>query len=137
MTSNIEIVQSLYAAFAAGDREGMRAGLSQDVQYREPDYTGDGGVYNGRDAVIAHLLEGDPLVEDYRLDVVDMLTSEHRVAIVAVTSGLRGGKPIRNEFVQVVTLEGDQVSAIRNYMWDPQTLRDLMAASPGAGVVAA
>jgi len=137
MTSNIEIVQSLYAAFAAGDREGVRAGLSQDVQYREPDYTGDGGVYNGRDAVIAHLLEGDPLVEDYRLDVVDMLTSEHRVAIVAVTSGLRGGQPIRNEFVQVVTLEGDQVSAIRNYMWDPQTLRDLMAASPGPGVVAA
>jgi len=131
MTSNIEIVQSLYAAFAVGDREGVRAGLSQDVQYREPDYTGDGGVYNGRDAVIAHLLEGDPLVEDYRLDVVDMLTSEHRVAIVAVTSGLRGGQPIRNEFVQVVTLEGDQVSAIRNYMWDPQTLRDLMAASPG------
>jgi hypothetical protein len=39
--------------------------------------------------------------------------------------------------VQVVTLEGDQVSAIRNYMWDPQTLRDLMAASPGPGVVAA
>jgi ketosteroid isomerase-like protein len=137
MTSNIELVQSLYAAFAAGDREGVRAGLSQDVQYREPDYTGDGGVYSGRDAVIAHLLEGDPLVEDYRLDVVDMLTSEHRVAIVAVTSGLRGGQPIRNEFVQVVTLEGDQVSAIRNYMWDPQTLRDLMAASPGPGVVAA
>ena len=137
MASNIEVVRSLYAAFAAGDREGVRAGLSQDVQYREPDYTGDGGVYNGRDAVIAHLLEGDPLVEDYRLDVVDMLTSEHRVAIVAVTSGLRGGQPIRNEFVQVVTLEGDQVSAIRNYMWDPQTLRDLMAASPGPGVVAA
>ena len=87
--------------------------------------------------MIAHLLEGDPLVEDYRLDVVDMLTSERRVAIVAVTSGLRGGQPIRNEFVQVVTLEGDQVSAIRNYMWDPQTLRDLMAASPGPGVVAA
>ena len=135
MTSNIEIVQSLYAAFAAGDREGVRAGLSEDVQYREPDYTGDGGVYTGPDAVIAHLLDGDPLVEDYRLDVVDMLTSEHRVAVVAVTSGLRGGAPIRNEFVQVVTLEGDRVSAIRNYMWDPQNLRDVMASSPEPGVV--
>ena len=66
-----------------------------------------------------------------------MLTSEHRVAVVAVTSGLRGGAPIRNEFVQVVTLQGGRVSAIRNYMWDPQNLRDVMASSPEPGVVPA
>lgn len=137
MTSNIEIVQSLYAAFAAGDREGIRAGLSEDVQYREPNYTGDGGVYVGRDAVIAHLLEGDPLVEDYHLDVVDMLASEQRVAIVAVTSGVRGGQAIRNEFVQVMTLEGDQVSAVRNYMWDPQALREAIESLPAPGAVPA
>ena len=41
---------------------------------REPEYQGDGGSYVACDAVISHLLEGEPLVENSRLDVVDMRT---------------------------------------------------------------
>lgn len=76
--------------------------------------------------MISHLLEGEPLVENSRLDVVDMPASEQRVAIVAVTSGTRNGRTITNEFVQVVTLRDDKVSEVRNYLWDPQALPDAM-----------
>lgn len=92
----------------------------------EPEYQGDGGSYVACDAVISHLLEGEPLVENSRLDVVDMPASEQRVAIVAVTSGTRNGRTITNEFVQVVTLRDDKVSEVRNYLWDPQALPDAM-----------
>ena len=126
MATNIETVQAMYGAFMSGDTDGLRAQLADDVVWREPEYQGDGGRYVGRDAVISHLLDGEPLVENYRLDVVDMLASEQRVAIVAVTSGTRNGRTITNEFVQVVTLRDDKVSEVRNYLWDPQALRDAM-----------
>lgn len=127
MSANIEIVQQLYGAFMQGDIDGVRARLTPDVQWREPDYQGDGGEYTGPDAVIAHLFEGEPLIDDYRLDIVDMLASEERVAIVAATSGTRDGHPIVNEYVQLVTVDDGRVSAVRNYCWDPQALREIFA----------
>ena len=127
MTTNIEVVQALYAAYAGGDPDALRGRLQDDVVWREPDYQGDGGSYRGRDAVVAHLFEGEPLVDDYRLDVVDMLASEQRVAIVATTSGTRNGRPVSNDFVQVIRVDGGKVCEVRNYLWDPQGLRDAMA----------
>lgn len=129
MPANIEIVQQLYGAFMQGDLEGVRALLSPDVHWREPDYQGDGGEYSGPDDVIAHLFEGEPLVEDYRMDIVDMLESEQRVAIVAATSGIRDGRPITNEYIQLVTIDDGRVSAVRNYCWDPAALRELFITS--------
>lgn len=130
MSTNIEIVQQLYGAFMQGDVDGVRARLSPDVEWREPDYQGDGGTYAGPDEVIAHLFEGEPLVENYRLDIVDMLESSQRVAIVAATSGTRDGRQITNEYVQLVTIDNGQVSAVRNYCWDPRSLREFFAPDP-------
>ncbi|MBD3941437.1 nuclear transport factor 2 family protein [Microbacterium sp. NEAU-LLC] len=130
MASNIEIVQQLYGAFMQGDIDGVRDRLSADVEWREPAYQGDGGAYTGPDDVIAHLFEGEPVVEDYRLEIVDMLASDHRVAIVAATSGTRDGRPLTNEYIQLVTIADGRVSAVRNYCWDPQALREFFAPAP-------
>jgi len=128
MDANIELVQHLYGAFMQGDREAVRAAVSPDVTFSAPGSSAVSGTWRGADAVIEHLFEGDPLVEDYRLDVVDMLASDTRVAVIATTSGLRDGRRIVNDFVQVLTIAEGRVAEVRNYAFDLAGLEEALSA---------
>src|SRR5262245_35275641 len=115
---NIALVQQLYAAFMQMDRDALMAAMTPDITFDAPGSSPASGSWRGREDVIAHLTEGDPLVEDYGLEVVDMLASDERVAVIAITSGVRAGRQIRNEFVQVLRIEDGRVAEIRNYPFD-------------------
>src|SRR4051794_4375788 len=95
---NIDLVAGLYGAYMTGDRDAVLAALSPDVVWRN---AGEANAIRGPQAVLDHLL-GEDHMDDYQLDVVDMLASDDRVAIVASTSGRRGDARIVNDFVQVV-----------------------------------
>ena len=63
-------------------------------------------------------------MDDYSLEVVDMLASDERVAIIARTSGSRGTERIVNDFVQVIRLEDGRVSEVWNYYWDQRAIAE-------------
>ena len=65
-------------------------------------------------------------MDDYGLEVVDMLASDERVAVIARTSGRRGTQRIVNDFVQVVRLVEDRVSEVWNYYWDQRAPAEFM-----------
>jgi len=122
---NIDLVQGLYAAYMSGDRERVVAAFAPDVRWHNSGYDATAGTLDGVPAVLEYLM-GENHVDDYALEVVDILASDERVAVIARTSGRRGTQRIVNDYVQVVRLERDRVSEVWNYYWDQRALAEFM-----------
>lgn len=125
---NIDFVQGLYAAYLRGDREQVTAALAPDIHWHNSGYDAYAGTVEGIPAVLDYLM-GEDHLEDYRLEVVDMLASDERVAIVARASGRRGTRHVTNDFVQVVRLHDGRVAEVWNYNWDQRTLAEVFPAA--------
>ena len=122
---NIELVQGLYAAYMGGDRERVAAAFAPDVQWHNSGYDATSGTMVGVEAVLGYLM-GENHMEDYSLEVFDMLASDERIAIIARTSGRRGTERIVNDFVQVIRLADGRVSEVWNYYWDQRAIAEFM-----------
>jgi uncharacterized protein len=122
---NIDLVQGLYGAYLGGDTERVAAAFAPDVRWHNSGYDATAGTLEGVPAVLGYLMNGDHL-DDYRLEVVDMLASDERVAVIARTSGRRGTHAIVNDFVQVIRFVDGRVSEVWNYNWDQRALAELM-----------
>ena len=122
---NVDLVLGAYASYMNGDRDAVVAALSPDIRWHNSGYDPTAGTLEGPDAVLDHLL-GDDHMEDYELDLVDVLASDHRVAIIATTSGRRGTTPFTNNFVQVVRVEDGRLAEVWNYYWDQRALAEFM-----------
>ena len=125
---NIDLVQRIYAAYMAGDRDTVAASFVPDVRWHNSGFDATAGDLDGIPAVLDYLM-GTDHVEDYDLQVTDMLASEERVAIIARTSGRIGGRPIANDFVQVIRIVDGRVTEVWNYNWDQRGLAELMPAA--------
>src|SRR5690349_18526618 len=110
-----------------GDADTLRGAFAPDVRLDVSGYDRTAGIYEGIDAVLGYFFADDHM-DDYGLEVVDMLASDERVAVIAKSSGRRGERSIVNDFVQVIVLRDGKVAAIRNYAWDPNAVADFMAA---------
>ena len=122
---NIDLVQGLYTAYMSGDRERVASAFAPDVRWHNSGYDATAGTLDGVPAVLGYLM-GENHVDDYALEVVDILASDERVAVIARTSGRRGTQQIVNDFVQVIRLEKDRVSEVWNYYWDQRALAEFM-----------
>ena len=122
---NIDLVQGLYAAYMSGDRERVVAAFAPDVRWHNSGYDATAGTLDGVPAVLGYLM-GENHMDDYALEVVDILASDERVAVIARTSGRRGTQQIVNDFVQVIRLEKDRVSEVWNYYWDQRAIAEFM-----------
>jgi ketosteroid isomerase-like protein len=122
---NIDLVLGVYGAYMNGDRDVVLAALAPDVRWHNSGTDPTAGTLEGPAAVLDHLL-GDDHMADYRLDVVDVLASDQRVAIVAAASGRRGEATITNEFVQLVRVADGKVAEVWNYYWDQAGLAAFM-----------
>jgi uncharacterized protein len=114
---NVEVVQRLYAAFREGDGARITAALSPDVTWHSSGTDETSGTFNGRDEVLGHLFGGAPM-DAYDLEVVDVLTSEERVAVLARTSARRGEHRLVGDFVQVLRVAVGAVVEVWDYKWD-------------------
>jgi uncharacterized protein len=123
---NIELVQSVYAAYMAGDREAVVAAFDPDVRWHNSGFDSTSGTLTGVDAVLGYLM-GENHMDDYRLDVTDMLASDQRVAIVAQTSGRRGDQRLVNDFVQLLRVENGRIVEVHNYYWDQRAVAEFLA----------
>jgi len=123
---NIELVMNLYGAFMSGDSDTIGAALSPDITWHNSGSDPTAGDHHGVPAVLAYLGAEDHM-DDYGLDVVDMLASDTRVAIIAKASGRRGTTPFTNEFVQVIEVHDGVVTEVWNYNWDQAGLAEFMS----------
>jgi ketosteroid isomerase-like protein len=69
----------------------------------------------------------DNHMDDYALDVVDMLGSDDRVAVVARTTGRRGDARIQNDFIQLIEIRDGRIVEVWNYVWDQRAIAEFMA----------
>ena len=81
------------------------------------------GDLEGVDQVLGYLF-ADNHLEDYRLEVVDILASDERVAVIARTTGRAGDRSVTNDFVQVIRVADGRVSEVWNYHWDQRALAE-------------
>jgi len=125
---NLVLVQGLYAAYMAGDRSAVAAAMTPNIRWHNSGFDPTSGTYEGIEGVLGFLMAENHL-EDYALEVVDMLSSDERVAVIARTTGRRGSNRIVNDFVQVIRLEDHRVSEVWNYYWDQRGLAQLMSAA--------
>jgi len=125
--ANIELVQRVYGAYMQGDREAVRAAFDPGIRWHNSGYDPTAGTLDGPDAVLAYLM-GENHMEDYRLEVIDMLASDERVAVVAKTSGRIGDRALVNQFVQLLHLRDGRVVEVWNYNWDQRGLAEAFAA---------
>jgi ketosteroid isomerase-like protein len=123
---NVALVQSVYGAFAAGDRDVVIAALDSDIRWHNSGSDATSGTLVGVEAVMDYLM-GENHMDDYRLEVTDMLASDARVAVVAQTTGRRGDRRIVNDFVQLLRIEDGRVVEVHNYTWDQRAVAEFMA----------
>ena len=125
---NIALVQGLYAAYMQGDRDAVRAALEPDIRWHNSGFDPTSGTLEGPDAVLAYLM-GENHMEDYSLEVTDMLASDERVAIVARTTGRLGERRLVNDFVQLMHIRDGRVHEMFNYYWDQRAVAEAFAAA--------
>ena len=123
--SNVDLVQRLYGAYLAGDRAAMTDSFSPDIRWHNSGFDASAGDLEGVDQVFGYLFATNHL-EDYRLDVVDVLASDERVAVVARTSGRIGERQLTNEFVQLIRVSDGRIDEVWNYNWDQRALAEAM-----------
>ena len=123
--SNVDLVQRLYSAYLSGDRATMTEAFSPDVRWHNSGFDASAGDLEGVDQVFGYLFATNHL-EDYRLDVVDVLASDERVAVVARTSGRIGEQQLTNEFVQLIRVSDGRIDEVWNYNWDQRALAEAM-----------
>ncbi len=123
---NIELIQRVYSAFMAGDREGVTGLLAPDILWHNSGFDPTAGTYRGVAEVLGYLM-GENHMEDFALEVVDTLASDERVALVARSSGRRGDKTIVNDFVQVARIADGRVAEVWNYVWDQRGVAAFMS----------
>ena len=102
--ANVELVQRVYGAYMRGDREAVRAAFDPGIRWHNSGYDPTAGTLEGPDAVLAYLM-GENHIEDYRLEVIDMLASDERVAVVAKTSGRIRDQAVIVEAVDIIARE--------------------------------
>ena len=125
---NIDLVKGIYAAYMGGDREHVTASLAPDIRWHNSGHDALSGTIEGVPAVLDYLMGADHM-EDYHLEVVDMLASDDRVAIIGRASGRVGSRPLTNDFVQVVRLEDGRAAEVWNYNWDQRAIAELFPAA--------
>ena len=114
---NIDLVRRAYAAFLSGDRSVLEDTFAPDIRWHQSGFDATSGDYVGFDAVLGHLWADDHL-EDFGMEVIDMLANDDRVVVIARSTGRVGERWMTNDFVQVIRIEGGRVVEAWVYQWD-------------------
>lgn len=114
---NVEVVERLYAAFREGDGGTITSALAPDVVWHSSGTDESSGTFHGREEVLGHLF-GGAAMDEFDLEVVDVLTSHERVAVVARSRMRRGEHRHVGDFVQVLRIADGAVVEVWDYKWD-------------------
>jgi ketosteroid isomerase-like protein len=120
VAENLELVRRGFAAFSAGDIDGLSAMLSPDVVHSVPGSSDLSGAHKGRPNVLA--LYGQ-LVErsagSIRVELEDVLSDGgDRVVAILMATAERDGKSLAAREVLLFTIAGDTIAEIQDFFSD-------------------
>src|SRR2546428_13711608 len=89
---NAALVERLYAAFDAGDREALKKLIAEDAEWHVPGSTEISGAHRGHEAIFASLAElAEMSGGTIRAELIDVLASDmHAAAYAAANAASRG-----------------------------------------------
>ena len=125
---NIELVQGIHAAFGAGDRDAVAAGLDPEIRWHNSGHDPLSGTLVGVEAVLDFVI-GENHMDDFQMHVTVMLASDERVAVVARTTGRLGSRSLVNNFVHIIRIADGRIAEVHNYTWDQRAVAEFLAAS--------
>jgi uncharacterized protein len=110
--NNVDVVRAIYDAFARGDVDAVFAAMEPDIEWDESEGMPYGGVYRGRDAIVANVFT--PILADvagFTAMPDEILPLDERRVL---TRGRHGGQGVKGvvdaKFVHIWTLTNDRVS---------------------------
>ena len=117
--ANVELVQSIYAAFARRDIPAIVQMLSPDVVWGEPSnpFNPAGGVRHGHDGFLEWVEIGRRSEDILVLEPRKMLVDDDSVAVVGFMRcrAIATGKEYQSDFVHVVTFDGGKVTRFQEF----------------------
>lgn len=136
--TNLEIVQSMYAAFGRGDADTFMSHLHDDVRWEQWDSNEAQRAAvpyllprNGKASVPGFLAAAGGL-EMHDLRVLSFLANENQVAVeVEIEFTVKAtGKRLRDQELHLWTLAGGKVTRLRHYI---DTAKHIAANEPAGG----
>ena len=116
---NLEIVRSLYAAFAERRIEAILALLSPEVEWGEPDnpHNPTAGMHRGHDGFLEWADIGRRSEEITALEPRKMLVDVDSVAVVGFQRcrAVATGKVYESDFVHLITLHDGKVTKFQEF----------------------
>jgi ketosteroid isomerase-like protein len=109
---NVEIVRSMYAAYAADDYQASLGAYSEDCVWDDTQYRPDGAVHLGREALTVLVVAWRAAWSEYELEVESLVdAADGRVAVVLreKVRGRGGGVEITNRYGQVFTVREGKI----------------------------
>jgi uncharacterized protein len=110
--ANVELVRGVYDAFARGDVDAVFAAMTPEIEWDESEGMPYGGVYHGRDAIVANVFR--PIladVEGFTADPDEILPlDDTRVIARGRHGGTGAAGPVDARFVHIWTVSDGRVS---------------------------
>ena len=92
---NIALMRKGYEAFSQGDMDTVRGLFDPDIVWHSPGQSSISGDHTGADSVLAHFGKlATETAGTYRVEVVEMLSSDERVVVIQHSNAARKGKTI-------------------------------------------
>jgi ketosteroid isomerase-like protein len=120
--ADIAVVRTGFETFARGDLPGFAELFEPDAtwNHRNPDRLG--GVHQGRDEIVAFIVESGKLTAGTLRAVPEsvMADGEGRVAVLVRVSGSRpDGRSFDNPQILLFRVEGEHVRSVDQFVGDP------------------
>src|SRR2546428_6445373 len=103
---NAALVERLYAAFDAGDREALKKLIAEDAVWHVPGSTEISGDHRGHEAIFAYLAKLAELSGGtFRAELIDVLASDMHAAALAAAIGERRDRALEQTYLPFLPTE--------------------------------
>jgi uncharacterized protein len=121
MSAQAAVVRTLYAAFAARDRDALTRLIAEDAAWIVPGGSPIAGTYRGHEAILAYFAELARLsAGTFRAELVDVLAGSGReVAALARATGSRDGRSYEGRYLLLCDVSDGRVTRAVLFNEDP------------------
>jgi ketosteroid isomerase-like protein len=113
----------LWMATAKGDAEALRSVFDPDVVWLSFNAGDLSGEIHGVDDLLAWLARSGELVEEMRIDLIDIFASDRGAVIHYDLYAERSGRTVSTDIVLVATIEGGRITHARTIPADAEANR--------------
>jgi ketosteroid isomerase-like protein len=135
MSTPIEVMHDYIAAARSGDFSAAYRFYSDDIVGHVPGRSAFAGELRGRDAVVGYIETARALSHgaDVELDVIDVLASEERVALIVREIFHLASGDVEINRSNVYRVQAGKITEIRIYEANQYEVDGLFAGEPAAG----